>query len=304
VLKRILPHLSRDEKFIRLFLQEARIAARISHSNVVQIFELGQQDEQYFMAMEYVQGWDLRQVLRMLRKIGEKMPIHYACKVVMDACAGLEAAHNCVAPGNDVPGVVHRDMSPSNILIGVDGVVKVTDFGIAKSANSGHTSSNLVKGKLPYMPPEAFGATPRADRRMDIFALGAVLAECITGVRLFQRESEAATIEALLREPIPRMSERRDGLPERLEEVLKRAVAKDPDQRYATARAMLEDLESVVEAAHLRASTTGFVTWLKQIDRTAKLGPPSSAPRGVVAASSFLSGSGSNSPKKDEPPRQ
>jgi len=269
VLKRILPHLSRDDEFVQMFLQEARIAARISHSNVVQIFELGQVGGQYFIAMEYVQGWDLRQVLKMLRKVGEGMPLPFACRIVACACAGLEAAHGCAVEGRRC-GVVHRDMSPSNILIGLDGAVKVADFGIAKPVGTGgYTANGMVKGKLPYLAPEVFGHPPRMDRRMDVFAMGAVLYECVVGARLFKRESEAATLDALLNGPVPAMNDRRGGVPAGLEAVLRKAVAKDPELRYQTAQAMLDELEALVEAAGLSSSTTAFVTWLKELDGAA-----------------------------------
>ena len=247
VLKRILPHLAHDSQFIEMFLQEARLAARIRHPNVVQIFDVGQAQRSYYMAMEYVQGWDLSRLLQFAYKLRRPFPLHLAARICAEVGSALEAAHGALDHhGNPAP-ILHRDVSPHNILISREGAVKLTDFGIAKALDNGRlTPTTTLKGKLAYMAPEVVLGFTAVDTRADIFSLGIVFYELVTLEKMFRRASDYATIYALLHDRIPTLSEQRRDVPDRLDRIGLRALARDPDQRYPSARAFAEDLNAYV----------------------------------------------------------
>jgi serine/threonine protein kinase len=232
VIKRILPHLAENEEFIRMFLDEARIAARLNHPNIVQIFDLGQIDEHFFIAMEYLHGEDARRVWKQADKMGKELPVPLACRIVMDACSGLDFAHKKTNEQGESYGIVHRDVSPQNIIVTFEGGVKVVDFGIAKAVDqSSVTRSGVVKGKYSYMSPEQ-AAGKKVDARTDQFALGIVLYELITGERLFKRTSDIETLRAVERCQVPPPSHCNGRVPESLDPILMRALSKNPDDRY------------------------------------------------------------------------
>ena len=247
VLKRILPHLAHDSQFIEMFLQEARLAARIRHPNVVQIFDVGQAQRSYYMAMEYVQGWDLSRILQFAAKLRRPFPLHLAARICAEVASALEAAHGALDHrGNPAP-ILHRDVSPHNILLSREGAVKLTDFGIAKALDNGRlTPTTTLKGKLAYMAPEVVLGFTAVDTRADIFSLGIVFYELITLEKMFRRASDYATIYALLHDRIPVLSEQRRDVPEQLDRIGLRALARDPDQRYPSARAFAEDLHAFI----------------------------------------------------------
>jgi serine/threonine-protein kinase len=245
VIKRVLPHLARAEEFRTMFLDEARIVARIRHSNVVQVHELGSEDGELFLVMEYVDGESLFNLAKRLSKSGKVLPPHLAAHVVAEACAGLHAAHELTAPDGRPFRLVHRDVSPHNLMITFGGAVKVLDFGIAKAtARATQTQSGMMKGKFAYMAPEQCLNEP-VDRRADIFALGIVLHEVSTGRRLFSRSSEMAVIRAVCESEIPRPTAMVEGYPPALEAVVLRALSRDPRNRYPTAADMRRDLIAV-----------------------------------------------------------
>ena len=187
VVKRILPHLAENEEFITMFLDEARIAARLNHPNVVQIFDLGAQDDSFFIAMEFIHGEDVRRVWKHADKVGKPIPLPLICRIIIEACAGLDYAHKKLDASGRPLNIVHRDISPQNILVAFEGGVKIVDFGIAKAADQATvTKSGVLKGKYSYMSPEQAAGQP-IDCRTDIFALGVVLYELLTGTRLFKR---------------------------------------------------------------------------------------------------------------------
>jgi serine/threonine-protein kinase len=248
VLKRILPHLAGLSSFVQMFLDEARIIARIHHPNVVDVYELGTETGELFMVMEYLAGESISSVLKRLVSRNETMPPRLAAFVVAEACAGLHAAHELSDDEKNPLGVVHRDVSPQNVFVTFDGAVKVIDFGIAKAADRiARTEAGDVKGKLEYMSPEQC-KNEALDRRTDVFALGIVLYELLARRRLFKRPSPAATVRAVLHDPIVPPSRLAPDCPASLDAVCMRALAREPGARYATALEMRRDLMAAVAA--------------------------------------------------------
>jgi serine/threonine protein kinase len=247
VLKRILPHLAGDEQFVEMFLSEARLVAQINHPNVVQIFDFGEFDGSYYIAMEFIDGPNLRTLMRKAGSLGQSLPPALCAKMVASACEGLAHAHELVDPETQQPfGLVHRDVSPDNILIDRNGTVKVVDFGIAKAVGQKNlTKAGMVKGKLPYMPPEQMRGRP-LDRRVDVFALGMVLYELLTFRRPFSAKGEADIMEAILHKPMKRISEYLPGAPEALERIVQRCLAKNREERYPSCRQLRADLDRYI----------------------------------------------------------
>ncbi|MBS2033080.1 MAG: serine/threonine protein kinase [Deltaproteobacteria bacterium] len=280
VIKRILPHLAENEEFINMFLDEARIAARLNHANVVQIFDLGAQGEHYFIAMEYLHGEDARRVWRQAERQSKPLPIALACRIVMDACAGLDYAHKKTDDAGKPLNIVHRDVSPQNIIVTFEGSVKVVDFGIAKAADqSSVTKSGVVKGKYSYMSPEQASGARNIDHRTDQFALGIVLYELVTGERLFKRGSDLETLRAVEKCQVMPPSQVNSRVPLTLDAVILRALQKDPDQRYKDCQAMQLALEDWLLQNRLPNSSAQLASFLAEIyserlEEERKLGHP------------------------------
>ncbi|MEQ9078974.1 MAG: serine/threonine-protein kinase, partial [Sandaracinaceae bacterium] len=242
--KRILPSIAEDQEFITMFIDEAKIAVQLTHANIAQIFDLGKVGDSYFIAMEYVHGKDLRAIFDRARKRGETVPVPMACYDVMKVCEGLDYAHNKKDAAGRELNLVHRDVSPQNILISYDGETKIIDFGIAKAAGkAGKTQAGILKGKFGYMSPEQVRGLP-LDRRSDIFAVGIVLYELLTGERLFVGESDFSTLEKVRNVEIMPPSTYNRRIPEELEQIVLKALAKDVDDRYQTAMDLHDDLQS------------------------------------------------------------
>ncbi|WP_223634230.1 serine/threonine-protein kinase [Corallococcus sp. EGB] len=243
VLKRILPHLSENDEFVRMFLDEARIAARLAHPNVVQIYDLGAEGDTFFIAMEYIHGVDARRLWKRSETAGRPLPVPLVCRILLEACAGLDYAHKKTDAAGRPLGIVHRDVSPQNILVTFDGGVKVVDFGIAKAADQATvTRSGVLKGKYSYMSPEQAGGQ-RVDRRSDVFALGVVLHELLTGGRLFKRHSDMLTLSAVAECNVPVPSQVAPRVPVELDAIVLKALAKEPDARYQHAQELQRALE-------------------------------------------------------------
>lgn len=267
VLKRILPQLAADKSFVEMFLQEARLASRIAHPNVVQIFDLGEAEGQYFIAMEHVRGWDLNTLVHRAREVGQPFPVEVAAYIAACICAGLHAAHSCSDENTGEPTpIVHRDVSPHNVLVSMDGHVKLADFGVAKAVNSDRTPTTGIKGKLAYMAPEQLSQGPAPlDGRLDIFPAGVVLFQLLTLQHPFQAETEFLTLKALLEGPIPRPSALRSEVPRELDEIVGRALVRDVEGRYQTAAEMKAALDHFIGtrrptgAADLAAWISGLV---------------------------------------------
>jgi len=242
--KRILPSIAEDTEFITMFIDEAKIAVQLTHANIAQIFDLGKVGDSYFIAMEFVHGKDLRAIFDRSRKRGEPLPVPMACYVIMKVCEGLDYAHNKKDPAGRDLNLVHRDVSPQNVLLSYDGEVKIIDFGIAKAAGkAGKTQAGILKGKFGYMSPEQVRGLP-LDRKSDIFAMGICLYELLTGERLFVGESDFSTLEKVRNVEIMPPSTYNRRIPEELEQIVLKALAKDVDDRYQTAMDLHDDLQS------------------------------------------------------------
>ena len=244
VLKRILPHLAEDQQFVELFLSEAKIAAQLNHPNIVQIYDFGEAEGAYYIAMEHVDGPNLRFILRRTIEKRTLLPIPLCAKMVSLACEGLAYAHEFCDPQTGVAlHLIHCDVSPENILLSRNGTLKVVDFGIAKAAGvSPQTKVGTFKGKVSYMPPERIQGNA-IDLRADIFSLGVVLYELLTGVKPFNAKTEVSVLHAILQEPIIPVTTRRPDVPDQLSRILIRSLAKDPDIRYRSCRELQHDLE-------------------------------------------------------------
>jgi eukaryotic-like serine/threonine-protein kinase len=268
VIKRILPELSRDPAFVEMLLSEARTAATLNHPNVVQTFDVGESGGTYYIAMEHINGEDIRSVVRaMKRREVTEFPLEHTLQIILGVCAGLAYAHD----KRDLDGrpleIVHRDISPQNILITFTGDVKIVDFGIAKTSEVAvgeNTRAGQLKGKVPYMSPEQ-ASGQEIDHRSDIFAVGIMLFELTTGRRLFKAKSEFETLKLICERDYPRPSQIRPGYPEPLEAIVMRALAKDPTERYQSARDMQSDLEAFVRQERIAASAVSLASWMKML---------------------------------------
>jgi serine/threonine protein kinase len=242
VVKKVLPHLALKPDFIAMFLDEARIASMLDHPNVVRILEVGRTETEFFLAMELVQGKALAAILQQSERAKTPLPHALGALIVANAAAGLHHAHQLTDADGSLLGLVHRDVSPQNIMVSFEGSVKVIDFGIARALGRlGDTSSGSLKGKLGYMAPEQARGEP-VDARADIFSLGVVLWECIAGRRLFLRENELATLRAVVYEPIPKVSKYTKVDPV-LEVIIEHALARDLEERFQTAEEVRVALE-------------------------------------------------------------
>lgn len=247
VIKRILPHLAGKPLFVNMFLDEARIAAGIRHPNVVQVHELGQADNELFIAMEYLEGESASGYLRRL-VLQERRPSYgMAAYITSQVCAGMQSAHELKDDEGNSQNLVHRDISPANLFISYDGNVKVIDFGIAQATERvSHTVVGQVKGKFSYMSPEQCRGEP-LDARSDVFALGICLYELSVGRRLFHRANDLMVLEAICKQPIPSPSRRAADYPPILERICMRAMQRDKKARYPSAEAMRQDLLTAIE---------------------------------------------------------
>jgi serine/threonine-protein kinase len=235
VIKRILPHLADDGRFRSMLIAEARIAANMSHANICHVYELDEIDNQLYLVMEYLEGVTLLQLLRSVSQRDGQLELGFIAGVVLQACEGLHYAHELRDRSGNSLGVVHRDVTPSNLVLTESGVVKIVDFGIAKAKDSSETHAGAVKGKYAYMAPEQLRGQP-IDRRVDVFSLGVVVFEMLTCRRLYQRKTDFLTFRAVMEEPEIDLVRHRPDAPDALAPVLRRALSRDPAARYATVR--------------------------------------------------------------------
>ena len=264
-IKRILPSIAEDEEFIKMFIDEAKIAVQLTHANIVPIIDLGKVGDAYFIAMEYVHGKDLRTTTEKLSKKGDSLPVPACCYIIMKVCEGLDYAHNKKdAAGRDL-NLVHRDVSPQNILISFDGEVKLIDFGIAKAANkAAKTQAGILKGKFGYMSPEQVRGLP-LDRRSDIFSTGIVLYEALTGERLFIGESDFSILEKVKNVEIIPPSTYNKSIPEDLERIILKALAREVQDRYQSAIELHDDLQSFMYTYGSFFSRKDMASLMRQI---------------------------------------
>ena len=242
-IKRILPQLQKDTDFIKMFIDEARIAVQLAHPNIVQIHELGRHNQQLYIAMEFVAGMDLKHLLRDYRKTGACLPIPAAAYIACKICEGLDYAHRKTDHNGAPLNLIHRDISPQNILLSFEGLVKVTDFGIAKAENrQSQTAAGMLKGKFGYMSPEQASGAP-IDARTDLFAVGILLYQMITGRHLFAGDNDLDTLNKV-RNAIfisPRKYNR--NIPRGINALLRKALAKKPEHRFQSASDFYDALQ-------------------------------------------------------------
>ncbi len=265
VIKRILPAMNQDRGFIDMLLHEARVAATLSHPNIVQTIDVGQVDGTYFIALEHVHGEDLRSIVRQMKKKAvTEFPLEHALAVILGMCAGLSYAHERRDLDGTPLNIVHRDVSPQNVIVGFAGDVKVVDFGVAKSGTQSaeETKSGQLKGKIPYMSPEQ-ARGEEVDHRSDIFALGVMLFELTTGRRLFKGANDLETLKLIVDRDYPRPSWVAGGYPLALESIVMRALEKDVQKRYQSAREMQADLEAFVRDEKLPVSSIALAEFMK-----------------------------------------
>jgi len=262
-IKRILPSIAEDDEFIKMFIDEAKITVRLQHANIAQVYELGKIDDSYFIAMEFINGKDLKQLFEHNKREEQPMDIAQACYITSQLCAGLDYAHRKKDDrGNDL-NIIHRDVSPQNIRISYDGEVKVIDFGIAKAKNkSSKTEAGILKGKFGYMSPEQVrGKT--IDRRSDIFAIGIIFYELITGSRLFQGETDFSTLEKIRNVEIELPTKRNPKIPKELENIVMKALTSKREHRYSFAHDMHDDLQKFMILNNFMYSRTDLSNWMK-----------------------------------------
>ncbi len=265
VIKRVLPHLATTRVFREMFLDEARIAAQLHHPNIVSTHELGEVDGHYFIAMEYLPGHDLLSILRRCRAKRTVVPIPIACAIAQRCAAGLHHAHEFRGAEGQPLNLVHRDISPSNIVVTYHGEVKILDFGIAKAAiQSANTQMGTFKGKLAHSAPEQLLDQP-IDRRTDVFALGILLWELLANRPLFKRKGDAHTIDAVRTADARPPSTRRPEIPKYLDDVIMRALSLKPSDRYASAEEMQLDLQGYFDEHGSRPDADDMSRWLTRL---------------------------------------
>jgi hypothetical protein len=267
VVKRVLPHLAKDQAFIELLLTEARIAATLNHPNVAHIYDVGEVHGQFYIAMEHIHGEDLRSIVRQMKKVNEtSFPLEHAIAIVLGCCAGLSYAHEKSNLDGAPMEIVHRDVSPQNILVTFTGDVKLVDFGIAKAGRSTQedTGSGQLKGKIPYMSPEQAQGLP-LDGRSDVFSVGVILFELCTGKRLFRGANEMDTLKMIVEGEYPKPRALNPNLPERLEKIILKSLEKDLSVRYQSAREMQAELEDMIRAEQMKVSPLTLSSWMQHL---------------------------------------
>jgi len=297
-IKTILPHLAHNPEFERMFLDEARIAAGVHHPNVTEIYELGEEGHVLYLAMEWVNGDSLTHVLKgIVSKQAQAVDVRIAARIIADACAGLHAAHELTDDDGKLLNVVHRDVSPHNILVSLEGTVKMTDFGVAKAYGQSHsaTMAGQVKGKVAYMAPEHIGGTTY-DRRADIFAMGCVLYETTTGALPFKGGNDPQTMQAVLKGTYEPPSKLVKGYPPELASIIDRALAPEPRNRFATAERMRVALEEWLAKGGTVVTATQVGSLVRQ-----RLGPELDKRRDHVKAAIAMLQGGESGPKTVQP---
>lgn len=268
VVKRLLPHLSEDTDFIKMFLDEARIAGNLNHPNIAQIYELGDVDGVLYIAMEYVQGEAVSQVNARANHRKGGLPLGLKCRIIADAAAGLDHAHQARSPSGRKLGLIHRDVSPQNVLVGFNGNVKLIDFGVAKvSGKLSHTVVGTIKGKHAYMSPEQ-ARDEELDARSDVYGLGIVFYELLTSQRLFKRESDLATLKAVVGAKVIPPSEAVPGVPKSLDAVVMRALARKREERFQSAGEFQLALEDFLLAERLPGTPAHITAFMKELFST------------------------------------
>lgn len=262
-LKRLLPHLAEDESFVRSFVREAKLAALLNHANIVQLYELGRVGHQYFISMEYIQGRDIRKILRQARKVTGPPPVEVVVALLLQACDALDYAHTRKDDNGQPLGLIHRDVSPSNLIVNESGHLKVIDFGIAKAAALNlRTQTGRIKGKMAYMAPEAIkGLT--LDARSDLFSTGVLAHELLTARPLFASKNDYQTLQRVQNAELIPPSRYNPECPSELDDVVLRALARDRDERWQCAEDMREALVALKVMYKLNTNPRTVADWMK-----------------------------------------
>jgi len=267
-IKRVLPNLVQNKRFVAMFLDEARVSMKLTHANIVQVFDVGRADGTYFIVMEYVDGHNLRQLLQRIVETSYDLPIHYAAYIIMEVCKGLAHAHDQLDPQGESLGIVHRDVSPPNVLLSKAGEVKITDFGLAKAVTQLEiTDPGIVKGKYSYLSPEAADGK-EVDHRADLFAVGILLWETLCKRRLFQGKTDLETVELIRQAEIPSIRVFNPNVTVELEEIVNKALARDKKQRWHSARDLGDALADFLFSNHLKVTNYDLAEMLTEIFNT------------------------------------
>jgi len=260
-LKRMLPHVAASEEMVQSFAREARLASYLRHTNVAQTYELGKVGEIYFIAMELIEGRNLREILRHCAQQRSIMPVPIALNVINQICDALDYAHNLRDDAGRALGIIHRDVSPSNVIVAEGGIVKLIDFGIAKAQISGmQTMSGTIKGKFGYMAPEYIGGT--LDARADLFAVGVIAHELLTNRPLFTTSDDLDTLHRVRSMKIEPPSRSNPKVPPEIDDIVMTALARDPDMRWQHATALRAAMTTVTKRLGLDVMSTQVARWL------------------------------------------
>jgi len=275
--KRILPHLLEDQQFTTMFLDESRVLTKLEHEFICRAFEVGQVEGTPYIALEYVEGQDARMVFHRSRRDDHRVPLQVGCYIIAQVCSGLHFAHEQTDESGQRLGLVHRDVSLQNVLIGYDGEVKITDFGIAMSAeNQSRTEAGIVKGKFGYMAPEQIRGRP-LDRRSDVFAAGICLYEMLTSERLFSGETDYAAVEKVRNVDIQPPSTLNRQIPSALEKIVMKALSKEPKDRYQNAMEMRDALRDFMSSSHNECTADDLGAYLRDMFREERAAADNSA---------------------------
>jgi len=268
-IKRILPNLAQNAKFVSMFLDEARLSLNLQHANIVQVFDIGQAADTYFLVMEFVDGANLKAIIEHVQGQGRTMPIPEALYIMIESCKGLSYAHHLENPETGEPlYLVHRDISPPNILISKNGEVKLVDFGLAK-ANSQleETDPGVVKGKFSYLSPEAAQGL-EVDARADIFAIGIILYEMLTGRRLFFGSTDYETVQLVRDARIPSIQAQSPKVDSELERIVRKALARDPNDRYQEAYDLSDALSQYLFSRRMKVTARSIAQMIRDVRET------------------------------------
>ena len=264
-IKRILPNLTKNQKFVSMFLDEARLSLFLQHANIVQVFDISRTpDNAYFLVMEFVDGCNLKGLIERQKQKGKRIEVRHTIYLMIECCKALHYAHSLEHPETNEPlGIVHRDISPPNILLSKNGEVKLVDFGLAK-ANSQieSTDPGVVKGKFSYLSPEAASGLP-VDHRADVFAVGIILWELFTSRRLFYGETDYQTVELVRQAKVPSLAALNSEIDAELEQVVRKALSKDPDDRYQNAADLGDALAQVLFSQRMKVTARDIAALVK-----------------------------------------
>ncbi len=264
-IKRVLPSLTRNRRFVNMFLDEARLSMVLTHANIVQVFDVGRADDTYYIVMEYVDGSNMRRLFQRMSEKGYRMPIELAAFLMMEVCKGLAHAHEQRGSDGKPLGIVHRDISPPNILISKAGEVKITDFGLAKAVTQLEvTDPGIVKGKFSYLSPEAANGKT-VDHRADVFAVGILLWEILANRRLFLGKSDMETVELIRKAEVPSLSLFNKDVSEEFSGIVEKALARDVKARFHSARDFGDALAGYLFANNLKVTSYDLANLLKQL---------------------------------------